>query len=92
MPLNFVLFHPVLDKIQKQNRKSVDREHGRGSTDREYNNSRESLESKGWDSRDLATVVAGQEAVLARLEMKLERIIGQVGMNALTWVVGSINT
>jgi len=61
----------------QQNRKSVDREHGRGSTDREYNNSRESLESRGWDSRELATVVAGQEAVLARLEMKLERIIGQ---------------
>ena len=68
----------------QQSRKSVDREHGRGSTDREYNNSRESLESRDWDSRELATVVAGQEAVLARLEMKLERIIGQVGRNALT--------
>ena len=76
----------------QQSRKSVDRDHGRWSTDREYNNSRESLESRGWDSRELATVVAGQEAVLARLEMKLERIIGQVGRNALTWVVGSINT
>lgn len=79
----------------QQNRKSVDREHGRGSTDREYNNSRESLESRGWESRDLATVVAGQEAVLARLEMKLERIIGQVGelsRNALTGVVKNIDT
>ena len=43
---------------------------------REYE--RESADLREWDSGELAAVVVGQAAVLAGLEQKMERIIGQV--------------
>ena len=67
-------------------RESLEREFGRESAERQH--SPKSLEMREyesadrdlreWDSGELAAVVVGQAAVLAGLEQKMERIIGQV--------------
>ena len=67
-------------------RESLGREFGRESAERQH--SPKSLEMREyesadrdlreWDSGELAAVVVGQAAVLAGLEQKMERIIGQV--------------
>lgn len=67
-------------------RESLEREFGRESAERQH--SPKSLEMREyesadrdlreWDSGELASVVVGQAAVLAGLEQKMERIIGQV--------------
>ena len=67
-------------------RESLGREFGRESAERQHSpksmemRERESADRdlREWDSGELASVVVGQAAVLAGLEQKMERIIGQV--------------
>ena len=60
-------------------RESAERQHSPKSLEmREYDSESVDRDLREWDSGDLAAVVVGQAAVLAGLEQKMERIIGQV--------------